>query len=112
MRTRIRTIFLIALLTAGAALAQRWGGGGNWGWGGGGDAGIVETEGRVQVNAYTVRTAREIASHSGDTPNWTNATGFEKDVFSFSRIICRRAPNGSGISTTWSPWGWITDFPD
>src|SRR5205807_10458824 len=79
---------------------------------GGGDTGIVYTEGRVPVNADKVRTAREIASHSTDTPTWTNDCGFEKDVFTFVRVIYRRASNGSGISTTSSPLGWITDFPD
>jgi len=112
MNRKVKIISLAALLAAGAALAQRRGGNGNWGWGGGGDTGIVETEGRVPVNVDTVRTAREIASHSSDTPNWTNTSGFEKDVFTFTRIIYRRAPNGSGISMTSSPWGWITDYPD
>src|SRR6516162_9336424 len=106
MNRKVKMISLAALLAAGAALAQRWGGNGNWGWGGGGDTGIVETEGRVPVNVDTVRTAREIASHSSDTPNWTNTPGFEKDVFTFTRIIYRRAPNASGISRTSSPRGW------
>lgn len=79
---------------------------------GGGDTGIVYTEGEVPVNADTVRTAREIASHSTGTPNWTNEPGFEKDVFTFARIIYRRAPDGSGISVTSSGKGWITDYPD
>jgi hypothetical protein len=107
---------LIALICVGelnVTLAQGWG---HWrrGGEGGGDTGIVYTEppNEVPVNVDTVRTAREIASHSTDTPDWTNETGFEKDVFSFVRIIYRRAPNGSGISVTSSPLGWITDFPD
>ena len=54
-----------------------------------------------------VRTAREIASHSTGTPEWTNAPGFEKDVFTFVRII--RARDQSGPRTAGS---WITDFPD
>lgn len=98
-------------LAIGVAPAQRFGG---WrrGAGGGGDTGIVYTEGRVPVNVDTVRTARETASGSTGTPNWTNTPGFEKDVFTFVRIIYRRAPNGSGISTTSSWRGWITDYPD
>jgi hypothetical protein len=90
-------------------LAQRR----NRGFGGygseGGDTGIVETEypNRVLVDVDKVRTAREIASHSTETPNWTNAPGFENDVFTFARIIYRRGAYRGG-----SGWGWITDFPD
>ncbi len=104
----------LAVLTSGLALgvacAQRFGG---WRWGaGGGDTGIVYTEGRVPVNVDTVRTARETPSGSTGTPNWTNEAGFEKDVFTFVRIIYRRAANSSGISVTSSGRGWITDYPD
>ncbi|MGA2661283.1 MAG: DUF4159 domain-containing protein [Verrucomicrobiota bacterium] len=95
-------------LALGMGLAQ-WGGG----WRvGGGDTGMTHTEGGVPVNADTVRTAREIASHSSGTPTWTNEPAFEKDVFTFVRVIYRRAPNSSGISRTSSGIGWITDFPD
>lgn len=81
----------------------------------------VETEGPLgmggrgtPVNEDTVRTAREIASHSSESINWTNAPGFEKDVFTFTRGVysygyARRNPRISGSA---SPWGWITDFPD
>src|SRR2546423_3084157 len=86
-------------------------GGGRRYWGNGdGDHGIVYTEppNSVAVDVDTVRTAREIAGHSTDTPTWTNTPGFEKDVVTFARIIYRRgAWNNSS-----SPWGWITDFPD
>jgi hypothetical protein len=101
-----RYLIILPLLAAGIVLAQRWGGGL--------DSGIVYTEppARIPVNVDTVRTAREVTSHSTDTPNWNNTLGFEKDVFTFVRIIYRRASNGSGISTTSSPWGWTTDFPD
>jgi hypothetical protein len=102
---KLSLVALIVLVALGSLMAQRWGQGG-------GDTGIVYTEGRVPVNADTVRTAREIASHSTDTPNWTNTAGFERDVFTFVRVIYRRAANGSGISSTSSGWGWITDFPD
>jgi hypothetical protein len=101
---------LILALALGVALAQRFGG---WRWGaGGGDTGIIYTEGHVPVNADTVRTARETMSGSTGTPNWTNDSGFEKDVFTFVRVIYRRAPNSSGISYTSSGRGWITDYPD
>jgi hypothetical protein len=107
---KVGLVFLISTFALGVAVAQRMRG---WRWGaGGGDTGIVYTEGRVPVNVDTVQTARETPSGSTGTPNWTNEAGFEKDVFSFVRIIYRRAANGSGISVTSSPRGWITDYPD
>lgn len=51
------------------------------------------------------RTAREIPSHSTGTPVWTNAPGFEHDVFTFSRILYE--PGGWG-----GRGGWDTDVPD
>ena len=59
------------------------------------------------MNEDTVKTAREIASHSTGTPNWTNEVGFEKDVFTFVRIIRDWSPYDSP-----SAGSWITDFPD
>ncbi len=110
MRNRRKFLFVacFALVLAVAAIAQnrrRPGYGGN-GWG---DHGIVYTEwpNSVPVDVDTVRTAREIAAHSTDTPMWTNTPGFENDVFTFVRIIYRRGTYNSS-----SPWGWITDFPD
>jgi hypothetical protein len=72
---------------------------------------MVETEGRDLVDENTVRTARETASHSTDTPVWTNAPGFESDVWTFVRIKYKYG-KGPRISGTASPWGWITDYPD
>jgi hypothetical protein len=99
----------VVFLTVSLALAQ-------WdGWrrrGGGGDTGFITTEGNVLVNVDTVKTAREIASHSTGTPEWTNDPAFQKDVFTFVRVIYRRAPNSPEISRTSSGRGWITDFPD
>ena len=69
---RKRILGLLALLSvfAGVAMAQRWrGGGGEWG-----------------SIPPSVRTAREVESHSTGTPNWTNAPGFGRDVFTFVRI--------------------------
>src|SRR5207248_4009256 len=103
-------------LVAGLGFAQsrrngpRYGGGGGYYRGNeGGDHGVVYTEppNRVPVDVDTVRTAREIASHSTGTPEWTNTPGFEKDVFTFVRVIYRHGAYRSG-----SGWGWITDFPD
>ncbi len=88
----------------------------NWGWFRDNVGPIVRTEGGpgepgVEVDERTVRTAREVASHSSDTPNWTNTPGFEKDVFSFVRIVYKYG-QGPRISNSASHWGWITDFPD
>lgn len=59
----------------------------------------------------TCRTAREAPSHSTGTPNWTNAPGFEKDVFTFVRIRRDNArQHGQYCSGTAGEW-W-TDFPD
>src|SRR5271155_998996 len=94
---KVVPILLILALAFSAALAQWHHRGNNPG---GGDTGYVYTEEGVRVNADTVRTARETASHSTGTPEWTNTPGFEKDVFTFARIIYRRAPDWSGISVT------------
>ena len=63
--------------------------------GGWGESYIGETE----------RTPREVASHSTGTPMWTNAPGFEKDVFTFVRV--RRDSGGFARGGPWS-----TDAPD
>lgn len=68
---------------------------------------IFSTEGGEVVDTRTVKTAREIASHSTETPNWKNPPGFEHDVFTFCRIIYDRDPYGSP-----GAGHWITDFPD
>jgi len=82
---RLRLTLLVCLLLAGAAVAQRrWG----RGW-----------------FPEDVRTPREIAQHGAETPHWTNAPGFERDVFTFARVRRERAYYGSG-----GPW-W-TDAPD
>ena len=44
------------------------------------------------VNEDTVRTARETASHSTGLQTWTNTPGFEKDVFTFARILYKENP--------------------
>jgi hypothetical protein len=51
------------------------------------------------------RTAREVESHSTGTPNWTNAPGFERDVFTFARVRYDRGGR-------WGRGGWATDLPD
>jgi len=107
---RVWLILLISTLALSVSLAQRFG---RWRRSnGGGDSGVVYTEGQVPVDVDTVRTARETLSGSTGTPNWTNQPGFEKDVFTFVRLIYRRAPDGPNISYTSSGKGWITDYPD
>jgi Domain of unknown function (DUF4159) len=93
-------IVFVLLLCAVAMLAQRRRGGGyGGGYGFGGDSYYPEYE--------TCKTAREVPSHSTGTPNWTNEAGFEKDVFTFTRIRRDRAEDCSPTAGYW--W---TDFPD
>jgi len=85
-------LLTVPLLCAGLLLAQRFRGG----WG---EAWISEDA--------PVRTAREVPTHSTEFPRWTNAPGFEKDVFTFVRIRYhrdRRGPYRAGYC--------FTDFPD
>ena len=93
-------VILVLLSVAGAVVAQRRGrGGGGWGGWGGGE--------RYYPEYDTCNTAREVPSHSTGTPNWTNEPGFEKDVFTFTRIRRDRSTyrsHGGG--------DWWTDFPD
>jgi len=46
--------------------------------------------------------------HSVETPIWTNTPGFEKDVFTFVRLIYHSGGRGR------RSWGgkWLTDWPD
>jgi Domain of unknown function (DUF4159) len=95
------------VLLVGICAAQNWGGRRFRGGGRYGNGDMVRTEGGEWVDSTKVQTAREIASHSTGTPDWTNTPGFEKDVFTFVRIIRDRDPDGSP-----SAGNWITDFPD
>lgn len=98
----IVSLVLPATLVVSVCLAQSRFGREFWG----GDTGpMVETEGGELVNEDTVGTARETAPHSIDLPIWTNRTGFEKDVFTFTRIIFKSAGGPSWL-------GWINDYPD
>ncbi|HWA10874.1 MAG TPA: DUF4159 domain-containing protein [Opitutaceae bacterium] len=96
---KARLILPLFLLVASLAVAQRFGGrrfGGFGGYGGGGESGYIPED---------VHTARDVPSHSSDTPRWTNPAGFEKDVFTFVRVRRQRAPDSYGGS-------WSTDTPD
>jgi hypothetical protein len=115
---RIWLICLGACLLAGAVAAQRFGGRGGRSPSGSGSRPFIEgggriiyTEGGVAVDENAVRTAREIRSHSTDTPMWTNAIGFEKDVFTFARIRRAHIPPGTGTTSLRAGF-WFTDFPD
>ena len=55
------------------------------------------------------KTAREVGNHSTETPNWSNPTGFEKDVFTFARV---RYTRGRGNFYRRRGSGWGTDMPD
>ena len=99
-------IFLIFVCALSVVLAQQrrfrgggFGGGGGFGRGGGG--GEWSEGGWISDDAQT---AREVPSHSTGTPNWTNAPGFEKDVFTFVRVRRERKPGTGG--------NWATDTPD
>ena len=113
-----KSILVSALgaLVAGICVAQfeRGRGRGDFRGGGYGQNGPwVPTEGSGWVNEDTVRTARETISHSTGTPNWTNAPGFEKDVFTFARVIFKSTPRGPvGWGGRGGRLGWWVDYPD
>jgi len=110
MRTR-RTILVLMLLGAGLSLAQlRPRPGANPRSYGSGH--LVQIEGGLVVNEDQIRTARETDSHSSGTPNWTNAPGFEEDVFTFTRVIFHSEP-GPRMNRGRFRWlGWWVDYPD
>lgn len=99
-------------------LAQFQRGGGRGGFWPGYGSGLIQGEGGTFINPDTIKTAREADSHSTGTPEWTNPVGFEKDVFTFARVIFQneippgaRRPPGGGSGT--GPFlGWWVDFPD
>jgi Domain of unknown function (DUF4159) len=97
---------LFLMLGIGICLGQFRRGGRRF-WSGDNPSGpMIQTEGGEWVNEDTVRTARETAPHSFDLPAWTNAPAFEKDVFTFTRILFRSSPGRP-------PWlGWVNDYPD
>ncbi len=62
------------------------------------------------VNGDSIRTAREAPFHSTEVPNWTNAPGFEKDLFTFARIRYTRLTRGGRV--WWNGGYWYSDYPD
>src|SRR4051812_15379628 len=100
MQRAQKTILWLGILSllVGVCMAQRGRGrGGYRSWGG---------ESYIP-NPDAVRTAREVESHSMQTPVWTNKPAFDKDVFTFVRVRYSRsqaAYRSAGL--------WMTDFPD
>src|SRR5437867_9077934 len=110
MRAR-RTVLVAMMLGAGLTFAQfrprtgvnpRFGGSGH----------LVRIEGGLVVNEDEIRTARETDTHSSGTPNWTNAPGFEDDVFTFTRIIFQSVPGPRATRGMFRWLGWWVDYPD
>ena len=110
MTTR-RTIVLLLVLSAGICCAQFLPRRGSHP--GVGETGnFVRIEGGLVVDEDNVRTARETDTHSTGTPTWTNSPGFEKDVFTFTRVIFK---SDSSPDWEWGRWrrlGWWVDYPD
>lgn len=82
MRLRPHLLILCALLLGGWAFAQRF-------------------RGNIPEGADP----RQF-QHGGDTPRWENPPGFQKDVFTFTRIRY----NTGGRGRNWNRWA--TDYPD
>lgn len=93
---RWHLVLLALVLLTGIVFAQR-------GLRGGGRGGFRGGWGWNRAEGYD--NPREMVQHGGETPNWTNAPGFEKDVFTFARVRRARSPYSRGAS-------WDTDTPD
>ncbi len=91
-RWKLPAVF-VCCFCIGALLAQRFGGGGY-------------RRGRA-YDDDSVHNARQMTQKGNQTPTWTNAPGFEDDVFTFLRI--KRDSGGDGY---WSGGPWWTDTPD
>src|SRR5947199_10320476 len=101
------------MLLAGICLAQfRSRRGGDFPGAVPGSGHLVRIEGGLVVNEDEIRTAREVGSHSSGTPEWTNAPGFEEDVFTFTRVIFQTDPRPRGGRTRFRWLGWWVDYPD
>jgi hypothetical protein len=117
-RMLLLTTATVATVASTLCAQTRIGGGREDQWTGG--SSLIQMEGGAILDENTVRTAREIASHSTGTPEWTNPPAFEKDVFTFARVMFKsglepsetlssitRGIMGRGPNLTW----WV-DFPD
>ncbi len=68
-------------------------------------------EGRI-IDEDAVRTARETASHSTGTPEWTNPPDFRGDVFTFARVMFDSNPRPGTGGRLGRRLGWWVDYPD
>jgi len=72
----------------------------------------VRIEGGAIINEDAVRTARETVSHSTGLPEWTNTPAFDRDVFTFARVIFQ-SDSSFRSRGRWGPrLGWWVDYPD
>lgn len=97
-------LFALAVTSAVVSAQPRFGGFGGRGRGDDGTGGTWTEGGRTWIGP-DVRTPREVEEHSTETPLWQNSRGFERDVFTFTRVRRGRAPYSRGGS-------WATDTPD
>lgn len=95
---RLAPIVLLFLVVTGIVMAQRRGGRGGFDGFGGGRSRYGDD----------LRTARQMPSGSTGTPEWINPRGFEKDVFTFARIMYSSGYGYGGRGGG----GWLTDAPD
>jgi hypothetical protein len=74
--------------------------------------GVAQFRSRSRASGPVPKTARESEQNSNETPKWTNAPGFRKDVFTFVRIRYgthnRRLSNGFFFGDE----RWRIDYPD
>lgn len=113
MTARRITIAAAVMLIAGLCFAQfRSRRGMDFPQGTPGSGHLVRIEGGLVVNEDEIHTAREVGSHSSGTPDWTNAPGFEEDVFTFTRIIFQNNPQANGRRARFRWLGWWVDYPD
>jgi hypothetical protein len=99
-RYRILPLLTAALVLASASYAQFGGFGGP----GGGRRTSYGRSGEIYV-PESVKITREIDSRSVEVPVWTNPVGFERDVFTFTRLRFDKSGRGGR-------GGWTTDLPD
>ena len=72
----------------------------------------IRIEGGLIINEDEVRTARETAPHSAETPEWTNPPEFKNDVFTFARVIFQSDRSGGRGGGFGRHLGWWVDYPD
>ena len=106
-----RTILLAVVLASGLCLAQLRPRPGLSPRSGVSES-FVRIEGGLVVNEDELHTARETDTHASGTPDWTNAPGFEQDVFTFARVIFKSDPGPRSNRGRLRWLGWWVDYPD